>query len=167
MKFSHLLIFITLNTTALFAQKQGIPSVFFLDSLEITMDDFRKINPLTLTLTSVYYDSTAVELVGERGRRGVVYLETKQFAKKRYWNFFRSKSKEYRKLFPTKDSDMNAVYILNDTVQTGDDFHGDLALIDNETFISIKIIDKKSLKKKYSITDKDYGIVIEATEPKE
>lgn len=147
-------------------EKQNFPKIFFVDSLEVSVSDFRSLNPNTITLASVYNDSTAFGLIGERGRDGVVYIETIPFAKKRFQNFLKKSSKEYKKKFPNNDSDKNAIYILNGIVIQEIDY-GKLALVDEKTLKSINIIDKKELQKSYSINDKDYGIVVTSTEPKE
>lgn len=159
-----LLIFGLLLTTGLIAQNKK-PVFFFLDSTEISAREFKAINPETVTLASLYKDSSAFQLIGDRAKGGeVVYIETINFAKKRFWKFFSKKSTEYRKAFPNLGDDSNAVYILNDSILKNNYF-GTLAQLDESTLKSIKVIDKKELKKKFKITDKTHGVVIEAIKP--
>ncbi len=60
-------------------------------------------------------------------------------------------------LHPENDSSIQ--YILNSKVLK-ENFEGDLALINDKTFIGIQIIGKEQLIKDYSITNKDYGVII-------
>jgi len=138
-------------------------ATLIVDSIPVTEEAFKKIDPLTIAAVSVYKDSTAIKLLGDKGKNGAIYAETKPFAKKRFWNYLSRKSAEYKKLFPNIDSDTNAVYILNGDVKVSD-YEGDLALIDDSSFKSIKIINRKTLKKEYKIADKEYGIIINATQ---
>jgi len=137
-------------------------ATFIVDSITVTQEVFKKLNPNTIAAVSVYKDSTAIKLLGEQGKNGAIYVETKSFAKKRFRKYLSNKSAEYKKLFPNVDSDATAVYVLNGKVKT-DNFEGDLALIDDTTFKSIKIIDRKKLSKDYKIVDKEYGIIIVTT----
>jgi hypothetical protein len=135
--------------------------IFFIDSLNVTRIELQQYQPTDIAVVTVYKDSNAIKLVGQQGKNGVVYVETKKFAKSKYWNFFRQKSAEYLNLVPNSKSDSSVVYILNDKVLTTN-FEGDLSTIDDKTFINLKIIDKQKLLADFGIADKQYGILIKA-----
>jgi len=127
-------------------KKLGNNPVIFIDSLNVDHVEFKKYDPKDVSSVTVYNGKEAIELVGEQGKDGVVYIETIKFSKIRYWNFFKSKSLEYLKIVPTPNSDTNVQYILNKRVLT-EDFEGTLASIDNKTFKQIIILSKEDLKK--------------------
>jgi|GEM_PF-6349026 len=163
MKNLFTILLLILFTNLFSQQKKAIPEIFFIDSTQVSTQEFRQLDPKTVSLATVYTDSVAVAMAGEKGRNGILYIETHAFVKKRFQNLFRKKSKEYNKKFPDSDSDKNTVYILNDTILKEIDY-GNLALIDEKALKSIKIIGKKELKNSFSIIDKEYGVIIEATE---
>lgn len=95
-----------------------------------------------------------------------MYVETRGFSKKRFLRYFKSKSKEFSKILDSKGDDSTFQYILNGKILTGN-FEGDLAIIDDKLFQKINIIKQKELSAKYSIKDKDYGIIIASTVPED
>ena len=121
--------------------------------------------PTDIAVVTVYKDTNAIRLVGEQGKFGAVYVETKKFARNKYWNFFKSKSEDYFKTVPTPQSDSSVIYILNDKVLKTN-FEGDLSGIDEKTFIALNIIGKQKLEKGYNISDKAFGVIIR-TKPKD
>lgn len=138
--------------------------IYFVDSARVTKEDLMKYEPTQIATVTVFKEKSAIERLGEEGKNGLIYIETKQFAKKRYWNFFQSKSKDYLKVVPEPSMDEAIVYILNSKILK-ENFEGDLALIDNENFIGLKIINKVILKKEFKISDKKWGVILE-TKPK-
>ncbi|MHA4847865.1 hypothetical protein ACX0G7_27105 [Flavitalea antarctica] len=139
--------------------------VFFIDSANVTRLEMQEYQPTDIAVVTVYKDINAIKLVGEQGKFGAVYVETKKFSRNRYWNYFKTKSADYSKSFPTPQSDSSVIYILNDTVLKTN-FEGDLSGINDKNFIDLKIIDKQKLNNDYNISDKIFGVVIR-TKPKE
>lgn len=133
--------------------------VFFLDSVRVTKNDLMKYEPNQIASVTVYKDKSAWDKFGSEAVNGLIYIETKDFAKKRYWSFLSSKSTEYKILVPEPSKDSNVVYILNNKVLK-ENFEGDLANIDNENFIDVKIINSEMLKSDFDIIDKKGGVVI-------
>lgn len=133
--------------------------VFFIDSINVTRIELQKYQPDEIAIVTVYKDTNAIKLVGEQGKFGAVYFETKEFARNKYWNFLKSKSTEYLKIVPTSQSDSSVIYILNGKVLKTN-FEGDLSGIDDKTFVELDIIDKEKLTKEYKISNKAFGIVI-------
>ena len=145
-------------------KKLGSDPVFFIDSVSVEKRDLSNYQPTEIASVSVYKDSNAVNLVGPEGKDGVVYITTIKFAKRKYWNYFKSKSTDYEKLILTPESDTAVQYILNKRILKSN-FEGDLFLIDDKIFKGLKILDKSTLEKEYGIIDKDYGVLIESDRP--
>ena len=139
--------------------------VFFIDSVNVTRIEMQEYEPTDIAVVTVYKDTNAIKLVGEQGKFGAVYVETKKFARNKYWNYFKSKSVDYLKIVPSPQSDSSVIYILNDKVLKTN-FEGDLSGIDYKTFIELIVIDKDKLKKEYKVSDKTFGVVIK-TIPKD
>lgn len=135
--------------------------VFFVDSVNVTRIELQQYQPTEIAVVTVYKDTNAIKLVGEQGKYGAVYVETKKFVRNRYWNYFKSKSPEYLRIVPIPESDSTVVYILNGIVQTKN-FEGDLSTINDTNFIELAIIDNQTLSKQYNVKDKEFGIVIKA-----
>ena len=133
--------------------------VFFIDSVNVTRIELQQYKPADIAFVTVYKDTNAIKLVGEQGKFGAVYIETKKFARNRYWRFLSGKSASYLKTVPTPQSDSMVVYILNAKVLKKN-LETDLAGIDDRSFIELTIIDKDQLKRDYNIQDKTFGVVI-------
>ncbi|HET9056091.1 MAG TPA: hypothetical protein VFN30_04510 [Chitinophagaceae bacterium] len=147
-------------------KKLGNDPVFFLDSVNVDKSEMIKYQPEQIAQVSVYKDSNAIKLIGPKGKDGVVYIETKVFAKRKYWSYFKTKSVEYADIVLTPESDSSIQYILNGRILKTN-FEGDLSLIDDSIFENLKIIDKKILQKEFGITDKQYGVIIKSNKPKD
>ena len=139
--------------------------VFFIDSVNVTRIEMQEYHPNDIAVVTVYKDTNAIKLVGEQGKFGAVYVETKKFARNKYWNYFKSKSADYLKTVPTPQSDSSVIYILNDKVLKTN-FEGDLSEINDKNFIELNIIDKEKLNKDYIISDKSFGVIVR-TKPKD
>jgi hypothetical protein len=133
--------------------------VMFVDSVNVTSIELQKYQPTEIATVTIYKDSNAIRLVGPQGKDGVAYIETKNFARNKYWNFLKSKSQAYLKVVPEPQENSLVIYILNDKILRAN-FEGDLSVINDETFIDLKIIGKEQLFKEYNIDDKSYGILI-------
>ncbi len=137
--------------------------VFFIDSVNVTRIELQKYQPDEIAFVNVYKDGNAIKLLGEQGKLGAVYFVTKKFVRNKYWNFFKSKSPEYLKIVPTPESDSSVIYILNGNILKKN-HESSLADIDDKTFIELKVIDKKTLRKIYKVFDKTFGIVIKTVQ---
>ena len=130
--------------------------VFFIDSINITRLEMQAVLPADIATVTIYKDTNAIKLVGEQGKYGVVYIETKKFATN---NYFKSKSAEYLKIVQTPGSDSAIVYIVNGKVLKTN-FEGDLSVIDDHNFVSLLIVNKQHLVDNYKILNKTYGVII-------
>ena len=123
--------------------------VLFIDSINVTRIEMQEYQPTDIAVVTVYKDTNAIKLVGEQGKFGAVYVETKKFARNKYWNYFKSKSADYLKIIPTPQSDSSVIYILDDKILKTN-FEGDLIGIDDKNFIQLIVIDKQKLNKDYT-----------------
>jgi len=140
-------------------QEQAQEPAFFVDYVKLTRTEIQQIQPDEIAKLIIYKDTEAIKLIGEQGKYGAVFVETKKFTRNKYWNYFKTKSSEYLRIVPTPESDSFVVYILNGKVQTID-FEGALAKIDDTNFIELSVIDQQTLNKQYGIKDKEYGIIV-------
>ncbi len=120
-----------------------------------------KYEPSQIATLTVYKNKSSTDILGGEGVNGAIYIETKELAKKRYWRYFKSKSKEYSKLVSHPGMEKGIVYILNGKILQ-DNFEGDLSAIDNASLISIQVLNKTNLKNDFRIFDKEWGILIKS-----
>jgi len=139
--------------------------IYFLDNVQVNKDALKPLGKNDLATITVYKDTNAIRLFGEKGKDGVLSITTKAYAKKRYWEYFKSKSPEYANAVPTLDQEQKVVYILNDKVLSNNS-EGLLFSINDALFISLKVINSEQLQSDYHISDKKFGIIIRAKEVK-
>jgi hypothetical protein len=144
--------------TNVFKEPDNEP-IFFLDSRRVNRGVLLSYEPTEIAFITVFKDTTAIRIIGPEGKNGVVYIFTKEFARNKYWDYFKSKSKEYLKAVPSSDNESNVVYILDSKVLEKD-FEGDLFKLDDKTFADLRVIDKKTLKRDFKIENMKWGIVI-------
>jgi len=138
--------------------------VFYIDSVRIQKSGLKAINPENIAIVSVVKDSVQLKKYHVEAEGKLIFMETKGFAKQRYWRYFCSKSPEYAKLVTAPGNDSSIQYILNKRILTKN-AEGDLAMINDVIFKEIRIIAKDQLIKDYGVTNKDYGVVITSNIP--
>lgn len=136
-----------------------IEPIFFIDSIRTSKSDLIKIDADSVAIVSVIKDTAQLKKFGQAANGKLIFIETKDFAKKRYWKYFSSKSEDYLKIVPNPYNDLSVQYILNAKVLKKN-FEGDLALINDKKFKDIKIIGKAELIRDFKIDDKEYGVII-------
>lgn len=124
--------------------KMGNKPVFFVDSVRVSQEDLGKINANDIASVSVYKGKTAIDLIGDDGKDGVVILA-------------------YALAVPRVE-DSTVQYVLNGKLLQRN-FDGDLAHISDAVFQSITIISKEELQKQYGVTNKRLGVVVRSTTP--
>lgn len=87
--------------------------VFFVDSVKITKQELTNYDPGEIASVAVYKDKNAWDILGAEAVNGLFYIETKEFARKRYWKFFKAISNQYLQLVPQPNQEQDVVYILN------------------------------------------------------
>lgn len=145
-------------------KKLGQNPIYIIDSVRISKQEMLAYDANQVTLVTVLTDSDAIKGYGEEGADGVVLIESKSFARKRYVRFFKKVSTQYDSIYNVANTDTTFQYIVNDKVQKGD-FAGNLALIDEANFTSLEIINADELKKRYGIADKPIGVLVRARRP--
>jgi hypothetical protein len=162
--FSIVTLSVTAQSPKRAIKKLGNDPVFFIDSVNVDKEELGKYNPQEIATVSVYKGKEAIALVGPEGKDGAVYIETKTYGRTKYIRYFSGKSSDYAKIVDSPQKDSCVQYILNKRILK-DNFEGDLSLIDDKTFKSIKVIDKTSLQKMYQVMDKQYGVIVESSVP--
>ncbi len=137
--------------------------VFFIDSIRVNKRVLQNYDPNEIASITVYKNADAIRKM-ESATNGVIYIETKKFAKLKYWKFFKSKSEEYAKIVTSPENDSSIQYILNKKILKVN-FEGDLAAIDDKIFKGIQIISKQQLARDYNILDKEFGVLINSDIP--
>ncbi len=115
--------------------------------------------PQEFAFISVYKDSNAIRIAGKDAKNGAVYITTKLFARDHYWNYFKSKSKEYQMSIPDIETESKVVYILNNKVLRTN-FEKELFEINDNNFLDLTIVSRDQLKKNYKTSGKSVGVVI-------
>jgi hypothetical protein len=139
--------------------------LYYLDNIQVNKGVLSLYNPNEIAAVEVLKDSSAIKNFGEKGKNGVIYITTKEYARDKYWKYFSSKSADYTKTVPNIKDENGVCYILNDKILENN-FEGDLFFIDDSSFIELKVIDKKDLKTNYSVKNKKWGIVIKTNKKK-
>ena len=137
--------------------------VFFIDSIRVNKAVLQNYDPNDIASVTVYKNSDATERLAS-ATNGLIYIETKKFAKTQYWKYFKSKSAEYAKIVSSPENDSKIQYILNKRILKNN-FEGDLEAINDKIFKGIQIINKQQLIDDYHIADKEYGVLISSDVP--
>ena len=146
-------------------KRMGQNPIVFLDSIEIEKSVLQKINPFDISNISIVKPRKAKKLLGHRGVDGAVYITTITAAKISYWNYFRTKSHEYRQLLNSPQADTIVQYVLNGEALSDTAAVGSLFLITDKNFKRLDIIDKEKLLSD-NVVPKRYIIAITAKHPR-
>jgi hypothetical protein len=133
--------------------------IYVVDSVQIANDQISKIVPVDIASVVIVKGKRATDLLGPKAKDGIVYIETKKFARIRYWKYFKSKSSDYAKVLPNPEKDNLIQYVLDGRILKKD-YEGELSSINDSNFQKIEIVPKDSLLKRYGIYRKQYGVVI-------
>jgi hypothetical protein len=144
--------------TNVFKEPDNEP-IFFLDSIRVNRGVLSSYEPTEIAFITVFKDTTAIQIIGQEGKNGVIYIFTKEFARNKYWGYLKSKSKEYLRAVPSTDNENNVVYILDNKVLEKD-YESELFKLDDKIFADLRVIDKKTLSKDFKIKSKKWGIII-------
>jgi hypothetical protein len=138
--------------------------LYFVDSIRVNSGFLKNFQPTEIAYVSVYKDSNAIRLAGKDAVNGAIYILTKSFARQHYWEYFRSKSADYRDKVPDLKTEAEVIYIVNDKILEKD-YEGTLFTINNDNFIEMTVVGSEFLNKAYAIHGKSLGVVIK-TSPK-
>jgi hypothetical protein len=76
------------------------------DSVLVSPTDLQKYNSENIGSLTVDKDSTTINQFDNKAD-GVIYIETKHFSRKRFLNYFKSKSSKFSQLMDSLQSDEN------------------------------------------------------------
>jgi hypothetical protein len=152
------------ETTKQATKKLGANPYFVVNGEPVDKKTFASLNEKDITNLSIITGKEATDLYNENGKDGVITVQTRAYAKKKFQTTFRALSNVYDEMIDNYQHD-EIQYILNKKPLEGN-FEGSLSLIDASLLKSIKIIDSAKLSRKYGITDKKVGVVIKAKAPK-
>ncbi len=147
------------------ANKLGQNPYFEIDGETVNGSDLNKYNANKMALVTTYYGKDATDQYGSKAKDGAVIIETKDYARMKYQSFFSKVSSEYEEIVNEYDEKNEIQYILNGKILT-DNYEGDLSTITKKRLKSIDIISKEYLIQKFSITNKQVGVIIKAKPPK-
>lgn len=137
--------------------------IIFIDSIQVDRSAMQKYNADQIASVSIVKDSTTLGLFGNTAD-AVIYIETKNFCRQRFINYFSSKSVEFKQLLESSGDDKSFQYFLNGDALT-EHYEANLAAINDNVFLSLTIIDQNELKTKYGNIAKSFGILINTDSP--
>lgn len=163
------LLFLSIQVSAQPTTEEVVQSLapnplFIIDSVKVTRADLQKYDAESITLVTILKDSSMIKQYGGEVKGGVVLIETRNFARKKFVHFLRSASADYDSLYTSNRNDTSFCYILNDKVLNGN-YEGQLSGLNNTLFISLEILSPKELKDQFAVNDKKHGVLIKAKEP--
>jgi hypothetical protein len=136
-------------------EAKGDP-LFFIDGKEMIKSEMSKVNSEEIGRVTVLKNKSGK--YGEKGKYGVVLIETKTYCRGLFQQYFSSKSPEYKKILGSPVNDQEFQYILDEKVLTKN-YEGDLAGIVDSSFLSINVLSGDALKA-YGVSGPRYGILI-------
>ena len=136
-------------------EAKGDP-LFFIDGKEMIKSEISNVNPDDIASVTVLKDKPGK--YGEKGKYGVVLIETKTYCRRLFQQYFSSKSPEYKKVLGSPANDQEFQYILDEKVLEKN-YEGDLAGIADSSFLSIDVLSGDALKA-YGVSGSRYGVLI-------
>lgn len=79
-------------------KRLGPNPVFFIDSVKVTQADLQKYDPQSIASVTILKDSAMIKSCGGEVNQGVVLIETRNFARRRFVKFLKSVSAKYDSL---------------------------------------------------------------------
>lgn len=132
--------------------KQLLTPVYFLDSVNVREEVITRTDSSRISSIAVYKGLQARRLVGEeKAADGVVFVETREFARRRFERLFSLLSRQYRKtLEKCSEQRDSIVYVLNGKVLNGN-YETDLASLTREVIESVTVLKPSKALKKYAL----------------
>lgn len=161
MRAGILLIFsLIFSVSQAFAQQEEDDDpVYVVDSVVSTQSAMGKISPDQIGMITIAKGSKAVLKYGPQAANGVVYVETKPFARRRVSTLLRTSSKEYDSVYRKFGSDTSFFFLVNTEPVTTTN-QAKLLALDAKNFVSLKVIYARELEDKYRISGHPVGVVI-------
>lgn len=142
------------------ADLPGDSTFYVVDSVAVGIGAMQDLSPEKIASISVVSGPGVVRKYGERAANGVIYIETKAFARKHYTALFSNRSAAYKKLLTdNKGDDTRFAYILNGRVLAINP-EGELSAIKDNDLRAISVMPGKDLERVYGIKDKAAGVLV-------
>jgi hypothetical protein len=148
---------------ALAQQEEDDTPVYVIDSVLATPALMENLPPDQIGLITIAHGQKAILKYGSQAANGVVYVETKPFARKRVRRLLSAAAPAYDSLLRRYGNDSSFQYIVNDKPVTPTD-EARLMTLDQKTFVSLEIISAKVLEERYHIRNRQAGVLIVSTE---
>lgn len=141
----------------------GEQPLLFVDSVRTPYDSIRSMNGLTvadIAMVTVISGAESHGKFGDEGKNGIIYIESKTFARRRYNRVFSAVSADYALALQKYGSDADFQYVLDGMVLAEKDEVSMLTALDMKKPPSITVISGKEIKKQYHIKHKKAGVII-------
>ncbi|PUZ27109.1 hypothetical protein GA0116948_104101 [Chitinophaga costaii] len=133
---------------------------YVVDSVAVGLGSMHDLSPEKIASISVVSGAGVVRKYGERAANGVIYIETKVFARKHYTALFANSSAAYKQLLTeNKGDDTHFAYVLNGRLLTINP-EGELSAIQLTELRAISVMQPKDLQRIYGVKDKVAGVLI-------
>lgn len=135
-------------------------TLFIVDSVEAT-GGLHNLSPENIAFMNVVKSPTLQAKYGSRAANGIIYIETKPFARKRYNRLFMALSPAFEAAVKKYGDDSRFQYIL-DGKKIDENSVNMLAALERNAIASVAVVDAKVLKQQYDVKDKEkkVGVVI-------
>lgn len=166
LKFITTVCLLVWGTAAMSQDLSSIPGVpqnalIFVDSVE-SKQGMEGLDPSKIALIDIVKGSKLKEKYGPRGEDGVIFIETVDFARKRYTRMFTEIAPAYGKMLATYKSDSSFQYVL-DGSPINNSVPQMLAALERKNIDSIVVMPPNSAKdivKEYQPSDKLLWVLI-------
>ncbi|UPK67687.1 hypothetical protein [Chitinophaga filiformis] len=143
----------------------GVPqnALMFVDSVE-SKKGMEGLDPSKIALIDIVKGAKLKEKYGPRGENGVIFIETVDFARKRYTRMFSDISQSYAKMLQQYGSDSSFQYVL-DGSQINSSIPQMLAALERKNIEDIVVLPPKTAKdlvKDYEPNDKLLWVLIKS-----
>lgn len=135
-------------------------TLFIVDSVEAT-DGLKNLSPDKIAFMNVVKSPTLQAKYGPKAANGIIYIETKPFARKRYNRLFTGLSPAFEAAIKKYGDDSKFQYIL-DGVKIDENSMNMLAALEPNGIADLVVVDAKMLKKTFDVKDKEkkVGVII-------
>jgi hypothetical protein len=134
--------------------------LFIVDSVEAT-GGLNNLSPDKIAFMNVVKSPTLQAKYGPKAANGIIYIETKPFARKRYNRLFVELSPAFEAAIKKYGDDSKFQYIM-DGVKISENSMNMLAALEKKSITNLLVVDAKTLKTTYDVKDKEkkVGVII-------
>ncbi|NSL87452.1 hypothetical protein [Chitinophaga solisilvae] len=152
-----------LSATAMAQTPENEDPVYVVDSVLSTAAIMENIPPDQIGVITIAKGRRAILKYGSQAANGVIYLETKPFARKRITQLLREASPAYDSLLRKYPNDSSFQYIVNSklVIPTNET---SLMVLDKKSLVSLQVVTARELEEKYLIKGRSAGVIITSRE---